>query len=450
MAKVYSQLTKLSLVSSFGNNSSKPIRKAVHFIVGASVAALAGGFLLARAMQGSTLATGMPKPVIVALLTAIVFALTGFILMPMIHISNNQQFSLNKKLSVFPLQRKARWYVVALPLFIIAGMISLLAGPILLAISKVMTVNLTFVVLAYILGITTSICYVATVLPRKVVIKDLLFVAMCAGQMYLLEAALRVENRLGSGLVLAVIFVISAICYGNAIHSYFRGSKAYEPIGRSAVRLKLPKKVLYNTWFSLKLFRNRKVIASFCFCVIVSASMAIFNYVKHDTFIDPNLLIVIDAVLVCSFAIDLRVIVKRYKPPEIFDLLGVNYFVNSEVKSLLLAVVAIIAPIIPIVVLRAEHGLADTLVYMISLAIAAGFLGLMYGTILMPESGEVGTQFFTGIAAIVSLLALPKVLKFSSQGTLAKSVIWLCISGMCFLVIMIVEELRKKGYGHVE
>lgn len=446
---MYKELTKLSLVSNFGKNASKPLRKAIYSIAGGSVAALVGGCLIARSTKGLILARGMPTVILVALLITIVFALTGFILMPIIHIFGNQQNALRNKLFVLPLDRKERWYVVVLPMLIIAGIITLFVAPLLPVLANATAANIFFVAFAYIAGIAASICYVMTVLPHRVLAKDLVFVTICASLLYLVEAALKNWGSLTAVLTTATVFAVFIGCYAIATYSYFSGIEALERVAKPVARLVLPSKVLSHTWFNLKLLRNHKGLASLSFCVVVSVSITIFNFVKNGTMLDPGLVIIVGAILVCSFATDLRAMVKRYKAPEIFDLLGVNFFINSEAKTMFFAGTFIIAPLFPVVLIRGSQDVVSMLIYAICLMIAAGFIGLMFGTIFIPENGEVGMQFFSGMAAIISLFGLPKVLKFSNLNLMSKSLCWLCIAGVCFLIIMLIEQLRKKGYGHV-
>src|SRR5437868_3397914 len=115
MVKMYKQLTKLTLITSFGKGSAKPLRKAAFLLVSSVIGLLIGGLMVARQLERLSLARDLPPNIIFVTTATIIFITLGFLILPMVDFIDGRQSITSRNLLVLPLRRAQRWFVMILP-----------------------------------------------------------------------------------------------------------------------------------------------------------------------------------------------------------------------------------------------------------------------------------------------------------------------------------------------
>ena len=447
MAKMFKQLMKFSLVCTFGKHSERPLRKTVVLLCLSVASILTCGILAGRFLANMSLATDIPSKMLFCIISVLVFAVLGFIVLPTIQFFNSKQSSFNRNLMVLPLKRSTKWLVIMSPVFLISFLLTLFFVPVTISIAQHMKANLFLLFAGYLLGLLAAIGYSLLSFTRLKSVKYLGFVVYCVLQTYLLDKLLTTDSVYGNLLVFLINLGLF-LCLLGFVQSYYTDSLT-APATNEMTWLSVPKQQLNSLWFGLKFMRNNKTLSSFTFCIILSLSVCFSYFVRHQS-LSGGFVVVFGALLVCGLAADARSISRKNKTPEIVSLRGVNFFVNSEIRNLSIFSFLVVAPLL-IVLIKTDGQVVWSLVFLaISIAVAAGMLGLMYGTLLVSEAGEIGTQFITGILSLASVVLVPKLFHFSDANYLIQAIAWLCVAGVCNLVILLTEQQRRNNYGYVK
>jgi hypothetical protein len=448
MAKMYSQLAKLTLVTSFGKGSDKPLRKATSLIFMGLLAALMTGYVLSKSLQQIGLAGDIPTKIIFITASVTIFIIVSFILLPLSQKLDSKQSINSKNLRTLPLSKMARWFVAILPITVVSTMLTLLFLPILLTLDIQLNTSTSVLLIAYFLGLFSSIGLVLLTFMTPV-FKFFYFICLSATQLYFIDRIIKSTSDRTINLLIVIIVTSLFISSLGIAYRYFRSAVKNNTNDSLLNKIALPTLALKSSWYSLKVLRNKKTFTSVFFCLIVSVSLVTFSYFKKQMSISPQGLIIFASVLTASLTCDFRGISRHYKTPEILTLKNVTYFVNSQIRSSILTTGLIIAPVTPYLLkLNALTSLSSWL-YFLSITFAGSLAGLLSSSIFVPESGEVGSQFISSIFALSVLFGVPKIFKFNSLDIKVQAIAWLCLAGLSCMSILLIEDNRLKNYGRI-
>ncbi|MGZ6005138.1 MAG: hypothetical protein ACXWLH_03220 [Candidatus Saccharimonadales bacterium] len=437
------------IITSFGRSSDRPLRKSIILLVSVSAIFLATGIYGAGLISKAGLIKNMPSSLMFTLLASIVFIIVSFTVLPIVSFLDSRHSISSRNLKTLPLSRTAIWYVKIAPLVVVGLLISQLCGSLLVGLSRSTATNLWVVLASYILGLSAAIGFAVANAITSSALKYLSYVGLSVWLLYLAEIMVKSSSQITYRLAASSVIVTLSICALGIVQRFYFGDRA-EPLHNSSNNLiKLPNVVMSSAWFFVKFGRNRKSLSSLIFCLIIAAAVLISSQVRQAKLISASGAILFAAVLATSLACDARGISRRYKPPEIMSLNGVGHFVNAQSRALVVINSLVAAPLIVYLVSLRIPDLLSHLIYMTAIIVAGTMIGLLFSTFFVPGKGEVGAQFSAGILAVFALFLSPRILKFSTLSPGLQSLSWLCLAGACYLAIIIIEEVRKKGYGHV-
>lgn len=447
MAKMYRKLAILTLVTSFGGGSSKPAKKAKNMILASCLAAVVCGNMLSKSLSQLNMATDIPLKIIFTLTAVLIFVILSFVMLPLSQKVDSKQSIGAKNLQILPLSKLARWLVVITPLIAICTVVSLFFMPLLVSFASQLHTSLGVLILAYILGLTSAVG-LALYNFMPLTAKLFGFISLSALQFYMLDLIVKSSSRKSASLLILAVTASLIFCSAGLVYRFFVVSVKNHCNQSRLNKFKLPKVSLISQWYLLKVIRNKKTLTSLLFCFIIVTAIVGFATVRHQS-ISPESLYVLTSVLAVSLACEFRGISRQFKTPEILILKNVGFFVNSQIKSCVSAVMFVAIPATFYLAKFNSSASGTAWLYFLSILFAASLVGLLSGTIFVPESGQLGAQFFSATFGVALLLIVPKIFNFNRLDINLQSVAWLILSGICCLGMMLIEENRIKNYGRI-
>ncbi len=432
----------------FGRGAYRPVRAAAFRLVIAAAAAAGSGVLVARLVSKALIPSDLPVLWCAAAVAVAVFAGTALLLLS-IGASQEQMWrrsALSRQASTWPLSPFARWLLEITPPFLIA----LLAGLFIMPIAGVVGARLH--VPAYIMGVATTWGFGAAIglavspRPRAAPLRLLIYGLLVAASLKVLLWAGQPNPHTYSLLLIFAVIGGLGLCYAGLALSYYQGDRS-PPERRVVPLVRLGPANVYGWWYIATMLRNHRTASSLAFCTTLTVATALLVQWRHLADVGANGWLLFNALLVSTFAADVRGLVRRYKPTEIFGLKGIGFFVASEVQASVLLCLLIGLPLFVVLACSPGVGItADVLLY-VSLQTAAALLGLLASTVFVPRTGEIGAQFFAALTPTLLLFGVLRFAHVGSFGTLGQTAAWLLAAGASTGLIYGIEKIRSKHYG---
>lgn len=442
-----SEILKLILRTSFGRNADRPLRAAIIRLSLAVVLSAALGLYLSRALLKVQLATDFPVVFASAFVGWIGFAIAGMFILSlssaMVKNSGYAQPSLLQQSAIWPLSRRAKWALEAMPMVI--AWIILMIGSSWLAVSASRIADQpSWAVLG-----ALYFCSLGAVViglfrrPQGIFSKILAYATVAAVGGISLDSAYKTGQANHSIGVLLPIAVLIAIYIWSLRYSF-----TASPTRAGRVIVKLPEKLLATGWFFLKIVRNRRALSSMLFSLVITSGLAVIVELKHITPTDRSHWLIIGALVSVAYACDIRGLSRRYKALEISGLKDLSYYFRNQLVSAWLVSIVITSPLLIVNLLPGPANWLGILGYYLGLQLFAVATGLLASSFVVPRTGEIGAMFFTAIGANVIFLIPPKSIGLLDKSIIAQIPGWIALACVCCFLIYLIEFQRRKRYGH--
>ncbi|MBI4034576.1 hypothetical protein HY380_01615 [Candidatus Saccharibacteria bacterium] len=437
-----SELWRLILITGFGHNARRPLQAAVVRLAAAAAGSAAAGLYLSRLALKLNLPTDLPSPWLATLAGLVSFAVTGMLILSIVSISQKTYGlpDLTEQSSLWPLPRWSRLalrgapYVLVWVLLMIAG--SWLAVTISYQLGLSSWLGLASFFAASLAGVSLGWWRLGLISCLLAWLSPLLIGG------YYLEKAITNGKMWLVGLfwlVLAGLIVLSAV-------SLWRIQKPRLAKGQE-VFLRLP--AIQWSWFSLKVWRNRRSLTSLCLAVAIASAVAATVYIRHIPVTQADSWLVLASLLSLAVACDIRGISRRFRAPEMNGLSGFKYFCRHQLAASWSSALLVGLPLLIICLVSPSVGLLSAGLAYLTLQFFAVSVGLLAGTVLVPGRGDFGGQFLAVLLASVLFFSLPKVLGLPAQTVVTQLAGWLSLALFASLVSWVIELKRRRSYGHV-
>ena len=88
--------------------------------------------------------------------------------------------------------------------------------------------------------------------------------------------------------------------------------------------------------------------------------------------------------------------------------------------------------------------------FYLCLQLGAGLIGLAASTMLVPQNGDIGSQFFAAMLGTAALFGVPKLAHFSDLSLAMQALGWLGVAVVCGLLVGLIELNRRSQRGIVQ
>lgn len=446
MRSRYSLLWQAVLVVAFARGAYRPREALLTRLTVGYAAAIGLGMIFTKIVAKAGLPTSIPQQLAVNLCLLTGFVLSGLLLLT---IYGNDAIKLNglqKVILLLPISNTMRWLVRIVPGLLSLGMMSMLGGIVLGYLATRLQCSQLLIILSWLLGLLSGFGLVLLPRPRRLLLKAVAYAAVVGGSVWLVELSLT-SSSVGKGKLISCLASCVLLLPIIGISASRRQTGRLDNLSHGDITVSLiPNIVSARSWLLVKVWRNKRTRNSLCLAFVLDAIVAISIVVKSKTVSDPYGLLMIGAILAASFAGDVRGLFRRHKPPEIVLINGVSGLVWSELRAVVLMSFLIGAPLALCLLVQADNLVAFLFLFA-SLHVFCGISGLFASTLFVPREGEAGVQFFTGVLASTSLVAIPRIMHFSSLSYGMQTLRWFIAACGGGVVIYVIENVRRKSYG---
>jgi hypothetical protein len=411
---VNSRLVMLTLITHFAAGARRPRTAVALRLTLATLTAWLLGYAVATSLDLHRLPP-LPDRWLGSLIMTAGFILTGLVMLAMGH-SGPQSSSYERWLTTLPLQRWLRLALRALPLAVIVGLVWLFALPVLTALP------LPHAAVWFAAGSLTGAWLSVRGHGLRAIV---LYLGATVGALESLR-----QNR--PELVWAMLgcSLLAAVWPWPSWHW-------------PAPALTLGRRPLRHWWFLLKLLRNRRTFTALAFGLALTTCSAVIISLRQAAAVGGAGWLILSAIISATIACDIRGLSARHKAPELEALGGLQYFLMSQFRA---ALTVALLPALPLVILLAlSHLLSlQTLVFAVTLQLAAAMLGLLAGALFVPGARDVGSQFFAAVLSSGILLGLPRAAHLTDLAALTAA--WLGVATLAVIVTWLIEINRRSTY----
>lgn len=430
-------LVRATLAHTFGGGGRRPGQAAVWRLSGLAVGALIVGALLSQGIRQLPLAA-MPQAELLAMSAAVATQIS--VALALLAASGtmrpDRQERFAQLLLVWPLRPSWRQFLIALP-GLILGLLTLLilASPLLTLFGRL---GLAWPYLAIGMAAGYMSAYGLVLSPWRR--WPQLVVAWLPGIIWLeYELLCRINNpflphglrwlAVGGVALILTGLVAAALNHQASLHGLTKAQAS-----RRITWLRLPPRL----WFIAKLLRRSNFVLS----VLVALSMSLgLVAAQHYGLNDPEALSLLVALLVASVATDLRATARKHNPAEITALRGTTRFMSNVVLAAVSLGCLMTAPI-----LVAGWGVfADqptmVLLHLGFQPVIGVFMGVLAGTVIVPEGRDISSQFASTLLVIMALVLLPQLPGISQLELQHRN---LLEAGLCFALIIVTLAIEFK------
>ncbi len=441
------ELLQLLLIQTFGRGSRNPLHGAVIKLCSSVLAAIVIGVLVARAVGHFELPGDLPWLLVFSGISFLAWLISALTFLLLQSIPGRQLLTSNvfPKLSLtFPLSRANRWLVCALPRIIIAFIIFCFSLPVINALSNGFELPLALFVIAVVLGLLSGLGFSMLQLKFFSTHKIfLLFGTLILGLM-LFKFSLDTHSQSTTSFYLLLVLASVFVYLFGLAQSYFYPTymASYTP----KVFSWLPENTLYRLWYLYKLARNNRTVNSYIVGFSIALAVAVFAGYKHFPIVYGIDWFMLAAFVACAFGVDVRGISRRHKLPELAEARNLAHFIQSTSLSALIVALVIGSPIYIVTLMLSDMNFLVVSAAYLSVQFAAVCLGLLVSSLLVPQDGDIGSQFLAGVLASLSLYIIPKITNLPDMALPQRDSTWAVVGFMALLVIILVEHERTKAY----
>lgn len=402
-----SPLTAL-LAALFGKRARHPVRAAYVRLVSLAFLAAILGILLAKTVKDFPVLY-MNHYSLFFGTCFIALLLFLFTLLP----SQNLTYSstIHHLFEVLPLPMPIRLVAFLLPSIVLLALTTCLIAPPLLFIGIKLGLSAFEILLAIGIGAASSLGITFGIFFRYRQLSIILIPCLLIGLFWLQRSSLspQTNNLAMAGLTAAYTLLVSLLPFLRP--NNFKDSQHYMKV-RS-----LP----FRNWFTKKVVRAAITRHGFLTALGVIGALSLASYrwqaITHD------LLVTLCSLFIATFVADFRCLSRRLAPTEIVSLRGVFSFMQAQFGA---AMVLGSLLMIPAVLITQALNISTIAQFSLSIVV-----GLLIGTILASEPGDIRSQFLATLLSVglIMFFSIPWLSAFDEvQISLGK--ILCCLVGM--------------------
>ena len=431
------RLLRAILVSYFGAGSTRPARAALWRLCSMCTLAIFG------ATYGVSLAKDLPLHASDhAAVTALVIAAS----MQVVTIAallgargiTDKYAVVNGLLIFLPLSRILAWSLSLLPQLILTILVLALIGAPLFVAANLMGLTYIQAILVVCFGGVSGFSFM-----------QLAYWARKTGKSFVIFGSLAIELLvlrqifLGNftGIAANVCQVLIMLAMAASITGLSLTYRAFAHTHRAPTALRTVRPLgAMRGWLALKSLRNKGMRLSLYSALAISSISA--WGISRSNLQDPAMIATVAALLVSVCMSDIRMMSRRYNPPEISALRGTPRYLLDVAQPILLCMAAC-APLIFLLLVQ-QLSLVYTLLYLTYFAcgICAGFA---MGCILAPQNKDISAQFFA-VFSCAFLLWLPFQLPILSMAAPWQQCLTFTLLNTCLVLIGAATEYKRNPY----
>lgn len=428
----------LWIVTSLGSKSPHPRAVAPLRLGCALFVATVTGTITGNMLRPLVFFQGLPKRWIVTFLYLAGYILAGIVMLTLRSgWTHGSHSTINRLLVTLPIRGRDRWLFSILPHLFVSGLLSLFLVPLVVVLADKLAFS---VILAIFLLVASLSSVLGLVLwPRlKTSIFLVLLAALTLGLPHLLGfmASHELWRQVTCWLLLLVMIALGIIGWYKSRTQMIRQTKLTRTVRRWPFSTR--------QWFIVKLLRNgqtwRSWLTSFGLALVL-AGVILWRQIAQTNIFGWLLF---SAVLALAFATEVRTTSRLHRTPEITAVRDVVYFVKREWWAAIFCGLIVGLPIL-VSILWATQDTAWIITY-VSYQVYAVAIGLVMGTLLGPEQGNIGIQFVTTCLALGLFFAIPKMSGLASRGIAAQNIGRISLALLVLLTTYTIEYRRRVRY----
>ncbi len=442
----YKTLFLVNFAETFSKASQKPAQSLTVKVGLALAVAVMISRVTAKMVDKTELPVDIPLRVVCIIITGLAFIVSGLLLLVTHSSYDAYQNSFARMTRLMPLPRAIRYLLQLAPGILVSILLVIVSFGVLRSVAS--GVRQSFVVLeaCWICGVFSGLGlqFVAWLSSRMS--KVTYFIAATTTVVVGLERIYSSDHLFVINYVPYLLIAVMILPVIGLVHQYVLG---YQPrlslVNQNHAKL-LPEFLPFKAWIFVKLWRNTAIRNSFLATVLLSGLMAVTIVLRHKLITDTYPILLFCALLASTFSTEIRGVVRRYMPPESVLLSGAKSLIGGQLSAVYVASVVIGLPLFFSVNGQAtdSNQLAITFLSMLAYAVAAG---QFVGAVLMPSSGEVGTQFFASLLAGSLVTFFPKYTHIADMSFGISTLTWLTGAVMWSVLVYVTEIVRRRNYG---
>lgn len=418
------QYLKLSLITSFGGRSRKPLASALSRISVTAAGLIGFSFVCLPAIRQLPLASGLPEIWWLSLIAVGVQMLTGVVMLVAASV-NLGKSRISNLLLCLPVSNFGRWLVINMSFIVLACLVIGMLLPPALQIGSKISMPTWKLLLAILLGTISGygLANYRTGLnfPLRIAASG----GVVAGEYLIIKDLIRnffVSDMSASYWTLLLLFLIPIFWVTLSYRRVANDNQLEQ--SRGSLIIPFGGNVM---WFFAKFARHRRTTLSFMVTLGLCAAAVYLS--SKPGISSHNALLTIVAVLVSALVTDVRGISRKITPPEAVALRGSGFFIWQQIGvSIFIAFLATIPIFITI-----SSSPQILLPYFSTLLFSCG-VGLVVSELLVSGLRDITGQLTAAAVSVGLILGLPKIIPAFINQNLTYLTLAALLGASCYVV----------------